>query len=226
MRKRLLLAGLVLLLAIPLIFVVRDFVRDVLLIELLRLIWTVRILLDSLPQVLVWSVFLLILLNVAVRSLLAVRRISQGRSESLVEPVGQVQFLAIRIRSSARGDFYAWNLVRYLGRLVADVLAYDQGTTSDRTAWLVRSGKFRAPDEVREYLQIGRTTQSVAPRGFLSRLVFGAKWLLGPSSGTGARASLAPNTRPRQRLGGNLQPHPSDPSLESVIRFLEEKLED
>jgi uncharacterized MAPEG superfamily protein len=200
MRKRLWLVGLVFLLAIPLIFLVRDFVRDVILVELLRMIWTVRILLDSLPQVLVWAVFLMILLNLAVTSLLRVRRGRRVKSEPSLDSVGQVQFLAMRIRSATQGEFYAWNLVRYLSKVVADVLAYDQGTTSDRAAWLVRSDEFQAPDEVRTYLQIGRTSRPRKSGGLLSRL--------------------------RQLVAGSLEPRPSDRSLESVVRFLEDKLEE
>lgn len=200
MRKRLLLAGLVLLLAIPLVFLLRDFARDVLLVELLRLIWTASILFDSLPQVLVWGMFLLMVLNVAAKSLMARKRPVRREQGPVVEPVGQVQFLAMRIRSAARSEYYSSNLARYLGKLVVAVLAYNQGTTPDRTAWQVRSGRFEAPAEVHGYLQSARTTESFEPKGFLAKL--------------GQYFSLDP------------QLHRVDPPLEGVVQFLEEKLEE
>ena len=200
MRKRLLLAGFVLLVAIPLVFLLRDFARDVLLAEVLRLIWTARILFDSLPEVLVWGVFLLMVLNVAARSLMARKRPVRREQVPVAEPVGQVQLLAMRIRSSARSEYYSWNLARYLGKLVAAVLAYDQGTTPDRTAWQVRSGRFEAPAEVHGYLQRARTTESSEPTGILAKL--------------------------RQSFSLDPQPRRVDPPLERVVQFLEEKLEE
>jgi hypothetical protein len=200
MRKRMLLAGLVLLLAIPLVFLLREFARDVLLVELLRLIWTARMLFDSLPQALVWGVFLIMVLNVAARSLMARKRPVRRGQRTLEESVGQVQFLAMRIRSAERSEYYSSNLARYLGKLTAAVLAHNQGTTPSRTAWKVRSGRFEAPAEVHSYLQSARTTESFETTGFRARL--------------------------RQYFSLDPQPRRADPPLERVVQFLEEKLEE
>jgi hypothetical protein len=200
MKTRLWLIGLVLLLAIPLGFLLRGFVRDVLLVELLRVIWTIRLLFDSLPQVLVWTVFLLMMLYFALRSLITGRRARRQAYGSFLESVGQVRFLAMRIRSSAQSEYQSWNLARQLAKLATDVLAYSQATTPDRTAWQIRSGKVVAPEEVRTYLQNARAPRSSEPVGFASRL---------------RRLFLPP-----------LEPHRSAPPLDAVVQFLEQKLEE
>jgi hypothetical protein len=200
MTKRPWLIGLVLILSIPLAFLVKDFVRDVLLVELMRMVWTVGILFDSLPQALIWAMFLLLALNVAVRSLIAARRRGQRGSRFSSEPVGQVQRLAMRIRSTDRAEYHTWHLTRHLAKLVAAVLAFREGTTPSRATWKVRSGSFEGPEEVRTYLQRGVSTKPFEPTGPLVGL--------------------------RRRFTQSPHHHPVDPRLEAVVRFLEDKLEE
>lgn len=200
MKPRLWLIGIVLLLAIPLGFLLRDFVRDVLLVELLRTFWTIRLLFDSVPQVAVWTVFLVIMLVLTLRSLVIRRRTQQQPFGPFLASVGQVQFLAMRIRSSAQSEYQSWNLARQLAKLATDVLAYSQATTTDRAAWQIRSGSLTAPEEVRVYLQRARAPRYFEPVGILSRL--------------------------RRRFLPHLEPLRSDPPFEAVVGFLEQKLEE
>ena len=80
MSNRLLLAGLVLLALMALL--IRGFVREIIVVPLLYGLWIAGLILQSAPQVLLWSLFILVALIAASRSLIAprlsVRRRRQG----------------------------------------------------------------------------------------------------------------------------------------------------
>lgn len=68
-RRRLILLGVVLVVVIGLALVMRDFIRQVILLPLIRLGWLVWVELTSVPQAIFWALFLLIAIVIALRSL-------------------------------------------------------------------------------------------------------------------------------------------------------------
>ena len=199
MTRRLWLIGLVLLLAIPLVLILRDFTQDVLLIELLRVVWAVHLLLASLPQLPLWLFFVLIVLLIAVRSLIRGRRPQPEAPEADAEFQGRVSDLARQLYRVAEGEYFRWTFSRYLGTLAVDVLAHQQRITPEEITQRLRTERLHAPPEIEAYLRHGLVpmpTLSVSP---LARL----RQLLSP----GAQAALL------------------DRDVETVIRFLEDQLE-
>jgi hypothetical protein len=198
-RKRLWLILLVLILAIPLGLLLRDFARDVLLVELLRIVWGVRILLESLPQLALWIVFLFVALIVAVRSLV-------GRQGSGPQPLdeegqqrGRISILSGRIRRSAESEYYKWHLARHLRRLVLETLAYEHRLTEEEVGQRLGSTALDAPPEVQAYLYAGLAPIYTRSSGLLGRL--------------------------RHRLASSVQSTQIDPDLLQVVEFLEAQLE-
>ena len=199
MRKRLLAITLVALLAIPLALVLRDFVRDVFVVEFLRVLWAGRILFESLPQWPMWVLLLLVLVFIAAGSLGRVTKPVQKEKEPEVAHQGQVQALARWIRRTTQGTYFRWRLANYLGKLAWDVMAYRAHTTPQVLKQRQRAGRLDMPPVVQEYLQSTQAIDFVAPPSFLSRL--------------------------RARLGRGASFAAYDPALESVIQFLEAELE-
>ena len=132
MRQRLLLVGLILLLAIPLVLLLQDFTREILLAEVLLFVWTLRVIIGSLPQLPIWLLFVILVLFIAVATLLGPRK-PEPEAPRTGEPcLGQVGFLATRLRRVAKGEYFRWDLARYVSGLVLDVLAYRRRTTVPR----------------------------------------------------------------------------------------------
>lgn len=206
MRKRLLVLVAIVILAIPVAWLLRGFVRDVFLVELGRAIWAARIIFESLPQVVVWAVLVAALLVLAVRALRPRSRTLPGEDQGQVEPQGRVQVLARWIDRGAKSDYFRQSLAHYLAGLAWEVMAYRQHTSSDRLKQRLRAGELNLPPLVGEMLQAGQLPAVPAPSGVFSRL-----WRrLAP-------AGLA---------GTGSEPEPGwDPALEPLIEFLEEQLE-
>lgn len=198
MRKALLLLLLIALLALPLALVMRD-LSQMMLTELLRLIWTLRQRLENLPQHTVWGLLLVAILLVAIGSLFGR---PQARLEALRKPLpsqGQVQELSRWIRRAVEGQYSRWTLNRYVSNLAWEIMAYRERTTPQKLKRRFRAGEISMPPLVIEYLESDRLLRPTAPAGFWARL-------LRPShpEAEGGRAG---------------------PALEVVIRYLEEQLE-
>ena len=157
MRQRLLLIGLILLLAIPLVLLLRDFTRDVLLAEVLFFVWSLRIIIGSLPQLPIWLLFVILVFFIAAVTLIGPHK-PEPETLRTGEPFpGQVGFLATRLRRVAKGEYFRWDLARYVSGLVLDVLAYRQRTTASRLRHRLRAGDLDVPPDIEAYLRTGQS---------------------------------------------------------------------
>lgn len=198
-ERRLLFIGIILLLAIPLAVLLRDFVRDVFLVEVLRMFWGARMLYESLPQLPLWILLLVILVVIAVRSLGRRKRASQKRIEKKVENQGQVQVLARWIERTTKGEYFRWSLAQHLGGLTWEVMAHREHTTPAQLKQGMRSGRLDLPPVIQAYLQSARLPEHSIMTGLISRI--------------------------RGRLGIATSAPSFDPALEKVVQFLEDQME-
>jgi hypothetical protein len=198
-RRLLRLGLLVLLLAIPLAILLHDVARDVVLVALLRLLWTGRLLLQMVPQLPLWLLFLLVFIVVAVGSLLGARRRAAAGDRPGPQHPGQVRTLATWIDRAGHSHYFRWTLAQRLGTLAWEVMAHNQGLTSRELRQRFRTGRLNLPPIIAGYLESPRPAYA------------------GP---------LAPLL---DRLNRFLQPDravsPPDPALETVVHFLESQME-
>jgi hypothetical protein len=198
-RRRLLVLGLILLMAAPLVLVLRDFAREAIVVPLLYVLWLGRLLFRSIPQPLLWSLFLTLVLFVAVRSLGKRGGSVGGMREAEAESPGRVWVWARRIQLAARGDYSRWRLAHYLRKLILDVLAHRERLTPEQLKRRLGTGEVVAPPAVQAYLRAGLMPMPSGPIGLFSRL--------------------------RQQLRSRARPSPLDAGLESAVQFLENQLE-
>lgn len=209
-RRRLSLVGLVLLLAAPLVLILRDVARNVIVVQLLRILWIGRILFESIPQLPLWALFLVVAASIAVRSLIKGRQplqkvtIVEADSSRVGDYPGRIQVLARWIQRAAEGEYFRWGLVQYLEELILEVLAHHEGATLGQMRQRLRTGRLDAPPEIQAFLQTKQRPTFSRPASLLS-------WL---------RRRLQSST---EELWS--QTSPSAPDLESIVQFLEDQLE-
>lgn len=97
-RRRLILLGVVLVVVIGLALVMRDFIRQVILLPLISLGWLVWVELTSVPQAIFWALFLLIAIVIALRSL------NTGRSR----PPAHAGMMLLHFTQSSR--YHHWKV--------------------------------------------------------------------------------------------------------------------
>ena len=132
MRKRLWFLGLILVLAIPLVWVLKDFAREAIATPLLYVLWIGDLFFQSIPQVLFWALFLASALIVAGRSLIRGKKPAQQEREAETVRKGQVQVLTRWLLLAAQEDYFEWRLARHLGELTSAVLAQRERTAVAR----------------------------------------------------------------------------------------------
>jgi hypothetical protein len=190
---------LILLLAIPLALLLRPFVREVLVVELLRFWASIQFLYQSLPQLPIWLAFLAFSLLVALLSLGRGRWRFRAADEPTARREGQVQALVRWIHRAEQSEYYKWRLAQHLGNLSWQVMAYREGTTPQELRDRLRAGRLDLPPIVLAYLEGRKKSRIGEPSGLISRLA--------------------------RRLGLREGSPALDPALEEIVRFLEEQME-
>jgi hypothetical protein len=198
-RLLLVLVAVVLALTVPLALLFRDFVRDVFLVELLRMFWGARLLYESLPQLPLWILFLVLVGVIAVRSLMRRPGAVRKRVEPDVEPRGQVRVLARWIERASRGEYFRWSLAQHLGGLAWEIMAQREHTTSAQLKGRLSASDLDLPPVVEAYLQSDRLARHSALAGLLVTI--------------------------RDRLGTGDRSPALDPDLVQVVEFLEDQMQ-
>lgn len=199
MRKRLLLAGLILLLAIPLMAVIRNFTREVLALMIARILWFGRVVFESTAQEVWWVYFLLAAAYVALRSLIRSKGHLRGRAEAKVEHRGQIEVLTRWIQHAVWGDYFKRRLAQYLGELTLEVLGHEEQVTPGQVERRLKEQSLGVPPEILALLQAELAVDFSEPTGLSSKL--------------------------GQRLRPSAWTSPPNLDLERVVQFLENRLE-
>lgn len=198
MKRRWQVIGLILLLALPLALVLRDFAEKVAVIELLRIVWAGRILIASLPQLPIWAVFLVIVVAITLPSLFQRGR-AASRLAATEQPLqGPVRVLARRIQRAMEGEYFKWRLSRDLEGLIVDVLAARERLDRDQIKELIANQELDLPPALVTFLRQGSAPAFSRPSSILGRF---------------------------QHLGEGSRSSHFESDLESAIRYLEDQLE-
>ncbi len=205
-------------LVVTLTLVLRDWVRDAIVTPILFILWLGGLLIKSTPQWVFWGVFLVLALLILANSLGTRKRPDQnvGRAEPGRPRRARVSFWAIQAHQRAhRGSSPAGN-AEPLRRLVLEVVAFQERLSLKEVEQRLESGELDVPLAIQAYLQYRPAPEPLYPVGLWGTLRY--RW-----ADFGRRAhdlvSGLTQTRPPA------QPPPFDDELESVVQFLEDRLE-
>ena len=198
-RVRLFLSGSILLLTILVLIIFRNAVREIVVEPLWNVILSVQTLLGYVPQGLLWSLFILLALYLAARSLAGRERPVRTRKTRVQYP-GQVGMWTKRIRLLARGDYSKWYFLQYMEKLVVNVLADKKRLTRREVRQRLKDRELDVPPEVQDCIQT--EAPSSASRRFPDVIL-----------------------RLWKRITTRSQRPSFDSNLESIIQFLEQQLE-
>ena len=160
----------ILLLAVPLMLMLRGLARSLIVIPIMYAFWVGDLILTILPQPLFWILFLFLVLRIAFRSLL-VSKISRPKSsEPPIRYPGRVEFWARRIRLTEQGNYSKWGFARHLGNLTLDTLAYTERLESAQIRERLQNDELELDPEVQAYLRAGLTARPPEAFGLLSGL--------------------------------------------------------
>ena len=205
MTRRIVTVGLALIavgvLAFALIGVVRQFIAPF----VLRTIWRVYLMSDSVPQVMIWAIFVAFIPVLAVFVLIG--EYSGDADDTGIEvrrQRGRVSDLRRMIRRSGRGPYFRRQLIRQMTELTLETFQQNERLTREEAKARLRGRQSPLTPEVQAYLDQGTRRLTLVEEDR-------------PPSGLRRLVALFEDAS-----HGSAVP---DPELEALVTFLEEELE-
>ncbi|HEU5102771.1 MAG TPA: hypothetical protein VFU22_27305 [Roseiflexaceae bacterium] len=163
MRPRLAALGLALLLAGLLALIVTGAINDVLIVPLLFLWWAAQILYQSLPQALLWGIFVAIAVLLMVKSLPWNDAPLPARDPGLGEG-GRVTDWSRLLHESSRDEHGRWRLAQRLAQLTVETLAFREQCPPQQISRRLGDGSLDITPQLRAYLRAGSLPYAPAPK--------------------------------------------------------------
>ena len=154
LKRVLPLLAILLALALPLMFLLEDFMRDAIVLPLAYLGWLIGVILDALPQALFLTVIVAMGIYIALRSLSrerpseSVREVQSHRSE------GAVALWLKRLERVSEGAYSRERLNYYLGQLLTRTIAHEQHMAPKDVLRAVDIGELTLPAEIQIYIDL------------------------------------------------------------------------
>ena len=195
-RSILILAGIVLALAVPLMFLLEDFIRDAIVTPLAYQAWLLGIVLGALPPGCFLAPVIGLVAFLSLRSLQRQRTVVPYEHPVSHPARGRVKVWYERIEHVSRGSYSMQRLAHNLGQLTIRVIAYEERLSLREATRLVQLGEIHVPDSVQECLELAVGTDSLARRGWFARLKsdlldLAARCRSGPATTREAGAQIA-----------------------------------
>jgi len=153
MKDRLLPLGFILLLAGLLAPILRDFMREIIVIPLLYAFWWGRFLSETIPQASCWGVFCLVAALIASRSLLKQPRSKLTTEAPELPQPGRVESWVKLLQQATQEDYYKWRLARRLREVTTAMLADEQRLSPKQINQQLRAGSLDIPPDIQQHLQ-------------------------------------------------------------------------
>lgn len=154
-RRRWITLGGVVIIALILAFPLQDVIRRIVVVPLAYLWWAFGVLYQSIPQVVIW-ILLIVLISFMLMGSFATHRKRTPPKEPRIKPApGQVEGLTENLIKMRKGTYYKWKVANRLGRLARDFLIQrgDRSDTKDLSPLAGREWEPSAP--VDAYLDTG-----------------------------------------------------------------------
>jgi hypothetical protein len=143
-----------LLLGIILFFLVKDFIQTVIIGPLLYVVWFTTLIAESIPQGVIWAIFILIMTYIAISSLQKKKTEKSIYSQLPAHNSGQVEKWSRLLETAQKDRFTRWRLANELKRLSRRLL-----TPPDQDVRNHNLDQFDLPPEILAYFESQQPTK-------------------------------------------------------------------
>ena len=137
-------------------YFLRDLIYQLIIVPLAFLLWVLYFYYSAIPQWVIWTVLLSVLLIGTVWNLLPEASARSRKPVERAEPQGDVEALVVWMVKARNGNYFKWQLANRMGRIVRQVSELSGG------------GRPHADEQVEKYLDAGMNYSFVdfpTPRG-------------------------------------------------------------
>ena len=158
MRERFLPAVLLIGVVVGLTLILRDLLDERLITPLFYLAWVSGLILLSVPQSIIWGLFLIVALMIAARSLLRRRSRSKPTPPPRRIETGRIEPWLKLIRQAEQEPYYRWQLAQRLRNITLDALAHEMRLPLKQIRRKLTQDELDLPPDIQRYLQASRTS--------------------------------------------------------------------
>jgi len=151
------------------VLLLSDFVRETVAIPIWYLVWLGGLVIRSLPQQLLWGVFVVVSFLIVFVSLSQVSDSEQDQEEASSH-TGPVLDQLSTLRRLGKGVYFRWRLAHDLRQRVIDILAYTERISPEEMEERLMDGGYEVPDVVEQLLIAGLPSGLPGPISLTDRL--------------------------------------------------------
>lgn len=170
LRRILMLAAVVVALALPLMFLLEDFVREAIVTPSAYLVWLISVLIDALPESYLLGFAIAIVVYVAIRSLSREDDRLPQRKVTTVPSQGAVTAWLHRLQLVAKGSYSEQRLDHHIGQLMLKVIAYENRCSLREAGQLIENDQVNLSPDLAGYLQAALSRRLPRSPNLLERL--------------------------------------------------------
>jgi len=163
MRERLPAIGLALLLTGLLALIINGTIGDLVVMPLLFLWWAAQVLYQTIPQALLWGLFVLIAVLLVAKSLAWYSAPLQP-AESQIVAQGRVADWSRWLRDAGRDDYSRWRLAQRLSQLAVETLAFREQCPPQEISRQLDNGTLDISPQLHAYLYAGSRPYTPKPK--------------------------------------------------------------
>jgi hypothetical protein len=166
-RYRLWLLLLAAAITVTLTIVLRDFVRENIVVPAAYILWTINLYLRTVPQALVWGLFLALVIFLGFQALLPPLPQRSQRREDRLAYQAPIQRELRFVRLALKGSYGRWRLAQRVRELALAALAQRDRISEDKVEQRLRLSPGYVPVDVAAYLETAARPIGVWADGFL-----------------------------------------------------------
>lgn len=154
MKERLPAIGLALLLICLLALIINGTIGDTVVLPLLFLAWAAQVIYQSIPQALLWGIFVAIAVLLVAKSLpWSSAPLPAGEQQAAAH--GRVANWSRWLGAAKRDEYSRWRLAQQLAQLAIDTLAFREQCSPQEISRRLDDGSLDIPLQLRAYLRAG-----------------------------------------------------------------------
>jgi hypothetical protein len=143
----------VVVLALPLMFLLENFVRDAIVTPAAYVVWLAGVIIGALPDTYLLGIAIILIVYIAVRSLLRERDEPDHQRIPHTPTEGSATTWLRKLQLVTKGTYSPQRLEHHIGQLVLRVVAYENRCSMREAGHLIESGQLDMPNELTPYIQ-------------------------------------------------------------------------
>ncbi len=154
-------------------FVTEDFITEAIILPIFYVFWISQLIYASIPQTIVWSIFIILTLFITWRYTYTTHRSSLKPPMPTQKQVGRIESWRTLIQRAEREPYYKWQLAQQLRKLTFRAIAHNEQLSLSEVRRKFRNDALLDfPDDIQTYLQASVTSfgnQTTNRRGRLTQ---------------------------------------------------------